>query len=193
VRIANDVVTKMTPRHAIDCRMAFITENRREEGLMMNAAIAENIALATLPTFSLTPLRLIDSERMLDAVTGIATALHIKSGPVSSQPVKSLSGGNQQKVVIAKWLLTAPSIFILDEPTRGIDVAAKYEIYSMINQLAANGSGVLFISSEIEEAMAMCDRIMVMSRGEIVGEFDRVVFNKEAILRAAFREQENAA
>ena len=90
-------------------------------------------------------------------------------GRSTSQPVKSLSGGNQQKVVIAKWLLTEPSIFILDEPTRGIDVAAKYEIYSMIDQLAAGGSGMLFISSEIEEAMAMCDRIVVMSRGEIVG------------------------
>ncbi len=193
VRIANDVVTEMTPRQAIDRRMAFITENRREEGLMMNAAIAENIALATLPKFCLTPLRLIDRERMLDAITGIATALRIKSGPVTSQPVKSLSGGNQQKVVIAKWLLTEPSIFILDEPTRGIDVAAKYEIYSMVDQLAAGGSGVLFISSEIEEAMAMCDRIVVMSRGEIVAEFDRTKFSKEAILRAAFREQENAA
>ena len=88
----------------------------------------------------------------------------------STQPAKSLSGGNQQKVVIAKWLMSEPSIFIMDEPTRGIDVGAKYEIYSIIDRLAADGGGVLFISSELEELLAMCDRILVMSRGEIVGE-----------------------
>ena len=193
VWVAATIATNMTPRHAIDRGMAFITENRREEGLMMNATIAENIALAALPRFGATPLRLIDNERMLAAVTGIAASLRIKSGPVASQPVKSLSGGNQQKVVIAKWLLTEPSIFILDEPTRGIDVAAKYEIYALVDQLAAGGSGILFISSEIDEAMAMCDRIVVMSRGETVAGFERAKFSKEAILRAAFREQENAA
>ena len=83
----------------------------------------------------------------------------------------SLSGGNQQKVVIANWLMAGPAIFILDEPTRGIDVAAKFEIYTIIDRLAADGCGILFISSEIEEVIAMCDRILVMSRGEIVGAF----------------------
>jgi ribose transport system ATP-binding protein len=99
-----------------------------------------------------------------------------------------LSGGNQQKVVIAKWLLSEPTVFIMDEPTRGIDVGAKYEIYSIIDQLAAHGSGVLFISSELEELIGMCDRILVMSRGEILGEFSRDQFDAEAILQTAFRE-----
>ena len=104
------------------------------------------------------------------------------------QPAKSLSGGNQQKVVIANWLMSDPTIFIMDEPTRGIDVAAKYEIYTIIDRLAAEGGGVLFISSELEELIAMCDRILVMSQGEIVGEFARGDFDKERILASAFRE-----
>ena len=86
--------------------------------------------------------------------------------------VKNLSGGNQQKVVIGKWLLRGPRLFILDEPTRGIDVGAKYEVYKIINRLAADGAGVLMISSEIEELIGMCDRILVMGHGEIRGEFD---------------------
>jgi len=126
------------------------------------------------------------------AATDVAAALQIKSGAIDRQPAKSLSGGNQQKVVIAKWLMAGPAIFLLDEPTRGVDVAAKYEIYSIVRKLAAGGSGILFISSEIEEVMAMADRILVMSQGEIVGEFVRAAFNKEAILRTAFR-QDHAA
>ena len=105
---------------------------------------------------------------------------------MTEQPAKSLSGGNQQKVVVAKWLMSRPAIFIMDEPTRGVDVGAKYEIYTIINDLAAQGSGVLFISSELEELMGMCDRILVMSRGEIHGEFTREEFDEEQILRAAF-------
>ena len=118
----------------------------------------------------------------------MSSALQIKTGAIDQQLAKSLSGGNQQKVVIAKWLMSSPSIFIMDEPTRGIDVGAKYEIYSIINDLAAKDGAVLFISSELEELMAMCDRLLVMSRGEIVGEFERAAFDKERILRSAFRE-----
>ena len=98
--------------------------------------------------------------------------------------VKNLSGGNQQKVVIGKWLLRGPRLFILDEPTRGIDVGAKYEVYKLINRLAAEGTGVLMISSEIEELIGMCDRILVMGHGEIRGAFARGAFDREAILRA---------
>ncbi|MGI5919398.1 MAG: ATP-binding cassette domain-containing protein, partial [Christensenellales bacterium] len=101
---------------------------------------------------------------------------------------KSLSGGNQQKVVIGKWMLNKPDIFILDEPTRGIDVGAKYEVYSVINSLAESGSGVLVISSELEELMGVCDRIHIMSMGEIVGTVCRQEFSKEHIIRAAFRQ-----
>jgi ABC-type sugar transport system ATPase subunit len=105
-----------------------------------------------------------------------------------SVPVKTLSGGNQQKVVIGKWLLSNPKIFIMDEPTRGIDVGAKYEVYSIMNEHAAKGAGILFISSELDELIGMCDRILVMRNGELTGEFDKKEFDEELIIRAAFGE-----
>ena len=108
------------------------------------------------------------------------------------QAVKTLSGGNQQKAVIGKWLLDAPKVLIIDEPTRGVDVGAKFEIYTIIADLAAAGTGVLFISSELEELMGVCDRILVMSNGEVQATFARAEFDKERILRAAFREHATA-
>ena len=192
IRLGGQPVHRNSPRRSISRRIAFITENRREEGLLMNMDIAENIALAALPKFGATPLQLIKQERLTSAATAVADLLGIKVGSIS-QPAKSLSGGNQQKVVLAKWLMSEPAVFLMDEPTRGIDVAAKREIYSMIDRLAGDGGAVLFISSEIEELLAMCDRILVMSRGEIVGKFTREAFDKEQILRSAFREHEVAA
>lgn len=182
-----------SPRSSIRNQMAFVTENRREEGLLMNINIADNIALVSLPAFAQSITQVVDQRRLVRDTQSAAGALQLKSGLITEQPAKSLSGGNQQKVVIAKWLLSRPTVFIMDEPTRGIDVGAKYEIYSIIDQLAATGSGILFISSELEELMGMCDRILVMSRGEIVGEFTREQFNQEAILRAAFREKAQTA
>jgi ribose transport system ATP-binding protein len=190
--VRDNALQHHTPQSSIRNGLAFITENRREEGLLMNMTIAENIALAALPRFGATPLQIIERSRLADAAATAAELLQIKTGSVTL-PAKSLSGGNQQKVVIAKWLMSRPSIFIMDEPTRGIDVGAKYEIYSIIDRLAADGGGVLFISSEIEELLAMCDRILVMSKGEIVGEFARGGFDKEKILRSAFREEVVAA
>ena len=108
--------------------------------------------------------------------------------PSTEAACRTLSGGNQQKVVIAKWLMSRPSIFIMDEPTRGVDVGAKHEIYTIINDLAAQGGSILFISSELDELIAMCDRIAVMSQGEIVAEYAQDAFDKEQILRSAFRE-----
>jgi len=192
ILIRDTVLQRHTPQSSIRNGLAFITENRREEGLLMNMTIAENIALAALPRFGATPLQIIEQGRLAKAAATAADLLQIKTGSVTL-PAKSLSGGNQQKVVIAKWLMSQPSIFIMDEPTRGIDVGAKYEIYSIIDRLAAEGGGVLFISSEIEELLAMCDRILVMSKGEIVGEFARGGFDKEQILRSAFREEVAAA
>ena len=188
VQVGDQALKKPDPRRSIHSKMAFVTENRREEGLLMNINIADNIALASLPAFSRTPVQVIDRTNLLDSARQVGGLLQLKSGDISVQPAKALSGGNQQKVVIAKWLLSEPAVFIMDEPTRGVDVGAKYEIYTIIDQLAAAGQGVLFISSELEELMAMCDRILVMSRGEVVGEFARAAFSDEAILRAAFRE-----
>ncbi len=179
-----------SPRRSIRNNIAFVTENRREEGLLMSIGIADNIGLVALPNFARNAFQVIDRRELLDAAQHMAGVLQLKSGNIQQQAAKALSGGNQQKVVIAKWLLSRPSIFIMDEPTRGIDVGAKYEIYSIIDQLAAEGSGVLIISSELEELIGMCDRILVMSRGEIYGEFTRDQFQDERILRAAFREND---
>jgi ABC-type sugar transport system ATPase subunit len=142
---------------------------------------------------STTPLQLIDDSHLLTEAAHMASTLQIKGGAIDHQMAKSLSGGNQQKVVIAKWLLSQPTIFIMDEPTRGVDVGAKFEIYTIINDIAAQNGSILFISSELEELMGMCDRILVMSQGEIVGEFAQAEFDKEQILRAAFREWSGAA
>jgi ribose transport system ATP-binding protein len=193
ITINGQPVQKASPRNSIRNHLAFVTENRREEGLLMNIDIANNIGLVSLPTFARNPAGVIDRGEMAGATQQMSEALKLRSGNIQEQTAKSLSGGNQQKVVIAKWLLSKPSIFIMDEPTRGIDVGAKYEIYTIIDQLAAEGSGVLLISSELEELMGLCDRILVMSRGEICGEFRRDQFNREHILASAFREDTTAA
>jgi ribose transport system ATP-binding protein len=186
--IDGQVQRSSSPRARLRNHVAFITEDRRAEGLMMDLSIADNISLAALPALSVTPLGIVDQGRLLHASAEVAGSLGMKTGAIDRQPALSLSGGNQQKVVIARWLLSEPQVFLMDEPTRGVDVAAKYDIYSIVDGLAAGGSGVLFISSELEELIAMCDRLLVMSRGEIVAEFARQAFAVEPILRAAFRE-----
>jgi len=174
-----------SPRERVRKGMAFLTENRREEGLLMGASVVDDIALASLPSFARTLLRLIDELRMRRAVDRVTDSLRLQYG--HRQTAKTLSGGSQQKVVVARWLMEKPSVFILDEPTRGIDIGAKYEVYRIINDLAAQGTAVLFVSSEIEELIGMCDRILVMSNGSIQGCFERPDFDKEKILRAALR------
>ncbi|MEO1102147.1 MAG: sugar ABC transporter ATP-binding protein [Pseudomonadota bacterium] len=176
------------PKARIDAGLAFVTEDRRAEGLLMESPIEENLALVSIARFGAPPLALIDSEAMADETRDIAERVRLKAGNITRQPAKALSGGNQQKVVIGKWLMRAPKVFILDEPTRGVDVGAKYEIYALADRLAAEGTAVLFISSEIEELMGVCDRIAVMSQGELVGTFDAPPFDDTAILATAFRQ-----
>ncbi len=176
------------PRDRIAAGMAFVTENRREEGLMMDATIEANLSLVGIRSFGRGPLALVDSASLARRSEVSRHDLGIKAGNIAMQPVKALSGGNQQKVVIGKWLLKDPKLFILDEPTRGVDIGAKYEIYSLADQIAAAGNGILFISSELDELMGMADRIVVMSRGEVMGDIARPDFDSERILRMAFRE-----
>ena len=176
------------PRARIDAGMAFVTENRREDGLMLDAAIADNLAMVSLRDFGRRPLGLVDTGSLRDRAEAMRDELGVKAADIHSQPVKALSGGNQQKVVIGKWQMGGPRLFILDEPTRGVDVGAKYDIYGLIDRLAAGGGAVLMISSELEELMGVADRILVMSRGEIVGGVDRAAFSEERILSLAFRE-----
>jgi ribose transport system ATP-binding protein len=176
------------PRSRIEAGIAFVTEERRAEGLMMEASIAYNLGLVQLTSFGRGPLGLLDRWSMAQRSEAVRNELSIKATDIQVQPAKSLSGGNQQKVVIGKWQMGNPRLFILDEPTRGVDVGAKFEIYSLINQIAANGGGVLMISSELEELLGTADRIVVMNRGEVTGEVARDEFDRERILAMAFRE-----
>jgi len=190
VRVGNGLLPRGNPRAAIERGMAFVTENRREEGLLMNVSIADNIGLVALPEFARAITGHLRGKRLQEATEQKAQELHIKASSYQEQPAKSLSGGNQQKVVLAKWLLAAPRILLVDEPTRGIDVGAKYDVYTIIGELARSGSGVLYISSELEELLAVADRILVMNRGEVVGQFERTEFAEEQVMRAAFRQGE---
>jgi ribose transport system ATP-binding protein len=185
ILIDGETLKATSPRACMDRGMAFLTEDRRLEGLMMEASIADNIALPALREHSSTWLRLVQRTKLGEEVQKVSRAVQITVPDIQRMLVKHLSGGNQQKVVIAKWLLRTPRIFILDEPTRGIDVGAKYEIYKLINLLAVEGTGILFISSEIEELIGMCDRILVMGHGEIRGVHERSAFDRERILKSA--------
>ena len=151
---------------------------------MLSKPVEDNIILIKLRSITNT-LRMVN-KRKVDTETDKAIAdLKVKVGNKRLQMASNLSGGNQQKVVIAKWLLNTPKMLIMDEPTRGIDVASKYEIYTIIQTLAKNGSAILFVSSEMEELMGICDRILVMKNGQIGGEVNRAEFDQKTIMNYA--------
>jgi ABC-type sugar transport system ATPase subunit len=174
-----------SPRLSIGAGMAFLTEDRRAEGLLMEASVADNVALVALGRFARTVLKVIGLRRLRGAVADAVASVRLASAAADRQVARTLSGGNQQKAVFAKWLLNRPALFIVDEPTRGVDVGAKHEIYKLINRLVEGGAGVLLISSEIEELIGTCDRILVMSGGRITRELRRDQFDREQILLAA--------
>ena len=186
IRIDGAVLPSADVEARLAAGMAFLTEDRRHEGLLLNASVADNMALAALPLFACGPSQRVDRKRLLQSVLDTGQRLHLKSGDVQTTPVRCLSGGNQQKALLGRWLLRQPRLFILDEPTRGVDVGAKEEIYKLLAQLTEAGTALLIISSELEELIGLCDRIHVMRRGELVAEFTRDRFDREAILRAAF-------
>lgn len=165
---------------AIKNGIGFVTENRRDEGLVLSMDVKENITLCTLKNYLTNPLKLNLAKEIKSADDYIAK-LNIKTAG-NKQKSGTLSGGNQQKIVIAKWLLAKSKILIVDEPTRGIDVGAKIEIYNIMNELVKQGVGIIMISSELPEAIGMSDRILVMCRGEISGELDRKEANQEKIM-----------
>lgn len=174
-----------SPSFWVKKKLAFVTEDRREEGLLLEQNIEKNISLAALPTFAHNFLNWIDQSGARRAAQETAEATGVKYDSLSVQMAATLSGGNQQKVVLSKWLLTQPIVLIIDEPTKGIDVGAKHEIYDLLNQLVENDTGILLISSEIEELLGTCDRILVMNRGRISAQFDKKDFDRSAILAAA--------
>jgi putative multiple sugar transport system ATP-binding protein len=161
--------------------MAYVTEDRKGYGLVLNDDIRQNITLANLRGVSRATV--IDDGREFAVANDYRRKLGIRCASVFQQVV-NLSGGNQQKVVLAKWLFAAPEVLILDEPTRGIDVGAKFEIYTLMAELAAAGKCVLMISSEMPELLGMCDRIYVMNEGRFVGEFSGAEASQEKIMRS---------
>ena len=188
VHLDGKSLNHLSPAQRIEHGLAFLTEDRRAEGLCLEAAIGDNITLVALRDFANGPLRWLNQQRSTQEVQRLRESAKLTPSARDAQAVKTLSGGNQQKVVLAKWLLNNPKVFILDEPTRGIDVGAKYEVYRLIQELAARGAGVLIISSEVEELIGLCDRILVMRRGEIRDTIEPQEFERERILRAALHE-----
>jgi ribose transport system ATP-binding protein len=180
--LGNQPVRFTQPHQAIDRAIAYLPESRKEEGLVMGLSVRQNAALASLKTRQKRGFVRRRAEQ--EAVSQAAKRLNVKT-PTLEQEVERLSGGNQQKVAIAKWLMTKPQLLIFDEPTRGVDVAAKVEIWKLIRELADQGTAILMISSELPEVIGMSDRILVLHKGRIVGELPGPDASEEAILSLA--------
>jgi ribose transport system ATP-binding protein len=170
------------PRDAIAAGIGFLTEDRKSEGLVLKMSVGKNITLATLKHF--TRLFHLDHGKEQKTIADYIGKLAIKT-PSPEQSVNNISGGNQQKIVLAKWMLSRCDVLIFDEPTRGIDVGAKIEVYTIINQLAKEGKAILVITSEIPELLGISDRILVMARGRISGELRREEATQEAVMTLA--------
>lgn len=185
IYIKDKEVNIKSPQDAIKNKIALLTEDRKLTGIIPELSIVENATLASLRKY-LNLVRLLNDKRRINDTQEYINILKIKTPSYKTQ-IKNLSGGNQQKVLIARWLLTEPEILLLDEPTRGIDVGAKFEIYNLINQLATEGKSIIMISSEMPELLGMSDRIMVMCDGRVSGILDRDRASEEEIMRLATR------
>jgi ABC-type sugar transport system ATPase subunit len=175
-------INPKTPRSAVEAGIAFLTEDRKRDGLVMSCSIGDNASLATMKQVS--RFGVLNMKQRDARVENQIQSLSINP-PLIKQLVRQLSGGNQQKVVLAKWLLSQAKLLILDEPTRGVDVATKVEIYHIIRELAESGTGILFISSELPEILGMSDRAIVFRDGRLVGEFTSSEASEERLLASA--------
>ena len=175
-------IAPRTPQEAIDLGIALVPEDRKRQGALLEIDIKGNISMPILRRIS--RLFIVNRKREVKIANEYKESIRIKT-PSLTQKVKNLSGGNQQKVIIAKWLASNADLIILDEPTRGIDVGAKYEIYTLINSLVKNGKTVLMISSEMPELIGMSDRIIVLSEGRITGSLNKGEFDQEVIMSMA--------
>ena len=173
-----------SPREAIDTGIALVPEDRKKQGALLEVDIRGNISMAIIERIS--RFFTVNTREEKRIANYYKDAIRIKT-PSIEQKIKNLSGGNQQKVIIARWLASEPTLVIFDEPTRGIDVGAKSEIYALVNELVESGKAVLMISSEMEEVMGMSDRIIVLREGRISGTLNRAEFNQEAIMAFASR------
>lgn len=188
IRIKGRSVNIQSPEDAIKHGIALIPEDRKQQGLFLNMSVKDNISFVYAPRIT-NVLGLINGNKEEEACRQQIEKLTVKT-PTMWQLVKNLSGGNQQKVILGKWLLMNCDIIIFDEPTRGIDVGAKQEIYELINELARQGKAVILISSELPELMGMSDRVIVMAEGRISGELKKEQIHQEKILELASKAQE---
>jgi ABC-type sugar transport system ATPase subunit len=181
--VLNGKPTPITsPQAAIRAGIGYLTGDRKSTGLVMEMSVAKNITLVALGRLS--ARQVIDERGELTIAQSYIDRLKIKTSSVD-QPLTQLSGGTQQKVVAAKWLAATPDIFILEEPTFGVDVGTKVEIYSIIGKIAGEGRGILLISSDLQEVLAMSDRVLVLHKGRLAGGWDRGVANEEIVMSAA--------
>jgi ABC-type sugar transport system ATPase subunit len=171
------------PKDALELGIAYLTEDRKQEALFFEQEVSFNITVASLKDFIMSFGRLSKSKET-EKVGQYVEKLKIKT-PSIHEIVNNLSGGNQQKLLLARWMMTNPKVLILDEPTRGVDVGAKVEIYNIINQLKKNDVGIIVISSELPEILGICDRIIVMHNGRIAGEFTHENATQEKIIKCA--------
>jgi len=181
-----EVVTR-SPQDGLANGIVYISEDRKRDGLVLGMSVKENMSLTALRYFSPMGCRLMNAEKQL-AVSDFIRLFNVKT-PSMEQPIGLLSGGNQQKVAIARGLMTRPNVLILDEPTRGVDVGAKKEIYQLINQFKAEGLSIILVSSEMPEVLGMSDRIVVMHEGRLSGEFTREDATQESLMAAAVGKQ----
>jgi rhamnose transport system ATP-binding protein len=182
IRIGGKPVQIRSSKTAMKYGIAYVPEDRHQHGLIMDFSIARNMTLPILRQTSL--LGLVNQHREREIAQDYSAQLRVRSSGID-QLVKALSGGNQQKVVLAKWLITNPSVLILDEPTRGIDVGSKAEVHRIVSELAAKGLAIILISSDLPEVLAMADRVLVMHEGRIAAEFTHADVDQEKVMFAA--------
>ena len=182
IKLHGKTLKNKTPREAVSNGFALLTEERRATGIFGILDIQENTTISSLKKYL--KCGLLNSSKMRESTDWSISAMRIKT-PSQSTKIRSLSGGNQQKVILGRWLLTDPEVLLLDEPTRGIDVGAKYEIYQLIIDLAKQGKTIVMVSSEMPELLGTCDRILVMSGGKLAGEVDAKTATQEEIMTLA--------
>ena len=182
ITLFNKRIKINSPADAKNAGLALITEERRESGIFGILSVLENATAASLKSYRIGPF--LSAKRRLSATRWCITRMRVKT-PSEKTKISSLSGGNQQKIILGRWLLCEPRILMLDEPTRGIDVGAKYEIYKLIRELSEKGRSVILVSSEMGELIGLSDRILVMSGGRVAGELEKAEFTQENIIRLA--------
>ncbi|HKS38823.1 MAG TPA: ATP-binding cassette domain-containing protein, partial [Verrucomicrobiae bacterium] len=181
IRIGGKPVVIRSPAEAITAGIGYASEDRKEAGLFLDMTVAQNVVAAKLREFGSWWL---DDRRGRSVAEDFRRRLRIAT-PGVSQVVRLLSGGNQQKVVLSKWLLVNPKVLIVDEPTRGIDVGAKFEVHRLLREVAEKGTAVIVISSDLPEVLSVADRVLVMREGRIVGELNGAETTEEAVMRLA--------